>query len=213
MRHESERVPRKNYRPLAGRPLYCHILETLHSCPEVEQIVVDTDSPQILEGVRLEFPEVVLLERPDHLRDGQLPINEVLMHDVGQVEALFYLQTHSTNPLLRAETISRAIARFFEVYPGHDSLFSVTRMHERLWDAQARPINHDPTALLRTQDLPPTYMENSCLYLFALEGFLQRRNRIGAQPILFEIEGEEALDIDEEIDFVLADCLLSSRQE
>lgn len=211
MRHHSERVPGKNYRQLAGRPLYSHILAALHACPEVEQIVVNTDSPVIRQGVEEEFPAVVLLDRPDHLRDDRVAMNEVLLHDVEQVEASFYLQTHSTNPLLRAETISRAIMQFIEAYPRHDSLFSVTRLRQRLWDAQAQPVNHDPTVLLRTQDLEPLYVENSCLYMFEREGFLQRRNRIGEHPILFEIEEEEAWDIDEEIDFTLAEYLLSSR--
>ena len=211
MRHESQRVPGKNSRLLAGRPLYSHILQTLRSCPEVEQIVVDTDSPAIREGIRQVFPEVVLLERPDHLRDGQVPMNEVLLHDIRLVEAPFYLQTHSTNPLLRAETVARAVRWFFEAYPGHDSLFSVTRLQQRLWDAQAQPINHDQTVLLRTQDLAPMYVENSCLYLFERNHFLRRRNRIGDTPMLFEIEGVEAWDIDEEIDFTVAEFLLGRR--
>jgi CMP-N-acetylneuraminic acid synthetase len=211
MRHESQRVPGKNYRILAGRPLYFYVLETLQSCPEVEQIVVDTDSPQIHKGVKENFPEVVLLERPDHLRDGNVPMNEVLLHDAGLVEAAFYLQTHSTNPLLRADTVRRAISRFFEAYPRHDSLFSVTRLQQRLWDARVQPVNHDPTVLIRTQDLPPMYVENSCLYLFEREGFLERRNRIGRTPMLFEIAAEEAWDIDNEIDFRLAECLLGER--
>jgi CMP-N-acetylneuraminic acid synthetase len=44
MRHHSQRVPGKNYRPLAGKPLYRHILETLLAVPEIDEIVVDTDS-------------------------------------------------------------------------------------------------------------------------------------------------------------------------
>jgi CMP-N-acetylneuraminic acid synthetase len=210
MRHESERVPGKNYRELAGRPLYSHILVALSSCPEIERIVVDTDSPTVRDGVRAEFPGVLLLERPEHLRDGQVPMNDVLLHDAGQVEAPYYLQTHSTNPLLRAETISRAIALYFEAYPRHDSLFSVTRLQQRLWDADVRPVNHDPRLLIRTQDLPPVYLENSCLYLFERERFLVSGNRIGQSPMLFEIGAEEALDIDDEVDFRLAECLLAN---
>jgi hypothetical protein len=61
MRHHSERVPGKNYRPLGGRPLYEHILTTLGACPEIEQIVVDTDSPVIREGVSRDFPRVRLV--------------------------------------------------------------------------------------------------------------------------------------------------------
>ena len=210
MRHHSERVPGKNYRPLAGRPLYSHILAALNSCPELNNIVVDTDSPLIWEGVRQEFPEVVLLDRPDHLRDGQIAMNEVLLSDVAKIQAGFYLQTHSTNPLLRPETISRAISRFFDSYPENDSLFSVTRLQQRLWDEHSQAVNHDPAVLLRTQDLPPLFAENSCLYIFERERFLRRRNRIGEKPLMFEIDPLEAWDIDEEHDFAIAESLLTN---
>ncbi len=210
MRHHSERIPGKNYRPLAGRPLYAYILETLLAVPEVTLVVVDTDSPVIMEGVARAFPQVRLLERPPHLRDGHIPMNEVLWHDVHQVEARVYLQTHSTNPLLRPETVSRAIRTFWQVFPEYDSLFSVTRWQTRLWDAQGRPLNHDPEVLLRTQDLPPVYEENSCLYIFEREVFLKRRNRLGFRPYLFEIPALEAVDIDEPADWRIAECLLST---
>jgi len=150
MRHRSERIPGKNYRPLLGKPLYAYILETLLTVPEIAQVVVDTDSPVIMEGLRKDFPQVRVIPRPEHLRDGHIPMNEVLWHDVHQVVAEVYLQTHSTNPLLRAETISRAIRTFYQVYPEYDSLFSVTRWQTRLWDAEGRPLNHDPDVLLRT---------------------------------------------------------------
>ncbi len=135
-------------------------------------------------------------------------MNDVLVHDVRQVPAKFYLQTHSTNPFLRSETISKAIATFLEAYPQNDSLFSVTRFQSRLWNQEANPVNHDPEVLLRTQDLPALYEENSCLYIFEQESFLARANRVGKMPILFEIEAPEALDIDEELDFALAECLM-----
>ncbi|HEY57836.1 MAG TPA: acylneuraminate cytidylyltransferase family protein [Anaerolineae bacterium] len=211
MRHHSERVPGKNYRPLAGKPLFHWILETLLAVPTIAEVVVDTDSPLITQGVREYFPRVRVLERPEHLRDGHIPMNEVLLHDVRQVPGDFYLQTHSTNPLLRAETVERAIRTFLAHYPAYDSLFSVTRIQTRLWDQLARPINHNPAILLRTQDLPPVYEENSCLYIFSRDLLERRRNRIGERPYLFEIPAEEALDIDEEIDFLMADFLARRR--
>lgn len=208
MRHLSERVPGKNYRLLAGRPLYAHILETLCRCSEIAEVAVDTDSPVIWEGVEREFPGVRLIPRPEHLRGGEVSTNEIILHDIGVVRAPFYLQTHSTNPLLRPQTVSSAIARFLESYPGNDSLFSVTRLQRRLWDAQGRPVNHDPAVLLRTQDLPPLYEENSCLYIFAREVFLARRNRLGARPQMFEMDAIESWDIDDERDFEIAEALM-----
>lgn len=214
MRHRSERIPGKNYRLFDGLPLFYHIVGQLIKCPMIDDIVIDTDSTTIQDAVRQNFPSVHLLERPDHLREGTTPINDVLLHDVHHINADFYLQTHSTNPLLRAETISKAIEFFLDVYPSFDSLFSVTRVQTRLWDSMARAINHNPAILLRTQDLPPIFEENSCIYIFTKEILETNHNRVGSRPYLYEIDPIEAWDIDEELDFDLAEFVyLRSKQK
>jgi len=211
MRHTSLRVPGKNYRPLAGKPLFHHITATLLACPEISQVVVDTDSPVIMDSMRRFFPQVVLLERPEALRADTIPMNEILLYDTDRFPADLYLQTHSTNPLLRSGTVSRAIHVLADQYPAYDSLFSVTRLQRRLWDPLGRPINHNPAILLRTQDLPPVYEENSCIYLFTRQTLETRRNRLGERPYLFEMDAAEALDIDDELDFTIVDMVLKSR--
>jgi CMP-N-acetylneuraminic acid synthetase len=212
MRHHSQRVPGKNFRLLAGKPLFHYILESLIACPEIAQIVVDTDSPEIMAGIRRDFPQVLVLERPERLRADEIPMNEILMYDTSQVKADLYLQTHSTNPMLRRETMSRAIQSLREVFPYHDSLFGVTRLQTRLWDQNGHAVNHDPAVLLQTQDLPPIYEENSCLYLFTREKLLARHNRMGENPLMFEISRDEAWDIDEELDFLITGMLMQHRK-
>ena len=211
MRHSSERVPGKNYRPIAGRPLYHHVIATLLACPAIGDVLIDTDSPLILAEAAQAFPTVRLVERPEALRGGEVPMNSVLIHDVAQIEADFYLQTHSTNPLLQTSTISRAIDAFLASWPERDSLFGVTPLQTRLWWGDGRAVNHDPNVLLRTQDLPPIYEENSNLYIFTRENLERRQNRIGERPLLFEIDRAEAWDIDEELDFTIARLLLEER--
>lgn len=208
MRHSSERVPGKNYRPFGdGKPLFHHMVDVMLACPLVEKIVIDTDSPDIKQQCAEKYPQVIVLDRPEHLRDGATPMNDVLLRDIQEVPSRFYMQTHSTNPLLRPETLGKAVERFFENYPVYDSLFSVTRQQTRYWDPLGRAINHNPNILLRTQDLPPVYEENSCIYIFEGETLIQKHNRIGNRPFLFEIEPVEAQDIDEEIDFQIADLI------
>ncbi|GAB4502655.1 MAG: acylneuraminate cytidylyltransferase family protein [Anaerolineales bacterium] len=209
MRHHSQRVPGKNYRPLAGKPLYQHIIETLLAVPEITTILVDTDSEPVMSGLAQNFPQVKVLRRPEHLRAPQIPMNEILAYDTAQVAADFYLQTHSTNPLLKAETLSAAIQSFLAQFPAYDSMFSVTRLQTRLWDSLTRPINHNPAILLQTQDLPPVYEENSCFYLFTRSTLMARRNRLGERPLMMEIPLLEAVDIDEEDDFIIAELLKS----
>lgn len=208
MRHHSQRVPGKNYRPLAGKPLFHHVIETLLAVPEIEEIVVDTDSEPIMEGLQRFFPTVKLIRRPGHLLADDIPMNEILLHDTSQVQADFFLQTHSTNPLLKAGTVSRAIQAILSDYPEHDSLFSVTRMQTRLYFQDGKAINHNPRELIQTQDLPPVYEENSCLYIFTRDNLLKHHHRIGDRPMMFAIGAEEAWDIDEELDFAICDFLL-----
>ncbi len=213
MRHNSERVPGKNYRLMAGKPMYAHIIEALLGCPEISQVVVDTDSPTIMEGLRANYKAVKVIERPEDLRDGMIPMNTILKHDTSQVHADYYLQTHSTNPLLKTVTISRAIQSFLNQRGQHDSLFSVTRWQTRLYWQNGEAVNHNPNELLRTQDLPAIYEENSCIYIFTREKLLARDHRLGETPLMFEIEGNEAWDVDEELDFTIADLLLQARRK
>ena len=212
MRHSSERVPGKNYRDFAGVPLYHRIVNSLLACSLITEVVIDTDSPAIQEDATKHFSQVKLLERPEHLRAGTTPMNDVLLNTVNQIEADYYLQTHSTNPILRAETINNAVEQFLDNYPMYDSLFGVTRLQTRLWDSLARAVNHNQAILLRTQDLPPIYEENSCIYIFTKEILAEMHNRIGKRPLMFEIDRLEAVDIDEELDFRMAEFLYQQRE-
>ena len=207
MKGHSERVPNKNLRTFNGRPL-CHwVLTTLRAVPEVDEVVVNTDSEEIAAEARRLGATVV--ERPERLRGDRVEMNDVIRHDVRRTEADRYLQTHCTNPLLRSETVSEAVATFEE--RDCDSLFSVTPLWTRLWDAGGEPINHRRDELKRTQDLPPVYEENSNLYLFTEASLERRENRIGDAPEMFPMDPSEAMDIDEMIDFRVAEMLHRDR--
>ncbi|TAK42943.1 MAG: acylneuraminate cytidylyltransferase family protein [Saprospiraceae bacterium] len=211
MRHNSERIPGKNYRDFDGKPLYHYVIESLLACKAITQVVIDTDSPVILEDAAANFPDVTLMKRPVNLRAGEIPMNDVLLNTINQLDAEFFLQTHSTNPLLSAASVHKAVDIFLKIFPVYDSLFTVTRLQTRLWDELGRALNHNPNILLRTQDLPPIYEENSCLYIFTKEILTRRHNRIGDRPYLLEIPKEEAQDIDVELDFKIAEFLYKAR--
>jgi CMP-N-acetylneuraminic acid synthetase len=212
MRHHSQRVPRKNFRLIAGKPLFHFVIENLQQVPEISQIMVDTDSPDIMDGLTRYFPEVKIIERPVELQADDLSMNDILLYDVTNTKEELFLQTHSTNPLVRPSTFTRAIQVFHNNRDKFDSLFAVTRIQVRLWDSNGKPINHDPSVLLQTQDLPPVYEENSCFYIFSKEILTTRHNRLGEKPMMFEVNRDEAWDIDEEIDFRIVELLLENRK-
>lgn len=207
MKAHSERVPNKNIRQFNGKPLYHWILSTLLRCPSIDLVYIDTDSDFILKDAKDNFDNVQVAERPKKLRGDFVSMNDILMHDVKNVDADIYLQTHATNPLLRVETIEKAIDTFRGVANEYDSLFSVTSLRIRLWDKNVNPINHERGELRRTQDLNPVFAEDSCIYIFTKKSLLENKNRIGKNPVMFEIPREEAWDIDEMIDFEIAEFL------
>lgn len=205
MKAHSERVPRKNVRKFNGKPLFHWILNTLDAADSIDQIIVNTDSSRIANEAP-ELFDVHIIDRPEDLRGDHVSMNKILLYDVTQTESDLFLQTHCTNPLLRPETIDQAVEAFVKD-DNHDSLFSVTALQTRLWDGDAVPINHERDELLPTQELPPVYEENSNLYIFTQASLEQRENRIGDNPMMFEMNAEEAIDIDEMIDFKIAEFL------
>lgn len=211
MKHTSTRVPGKNYRVFGDKLLFEHILLTLLSCEKIDLVVIDTDSDTVVEKLAREYPQVMVLQRPEHLRPGDTPMNDVLLNTISQVPSRFYLQTHSTNPLLTKESIDMAIDKFESKFPVYDSLFSVTRLQTRLWNELSMPMNHNPDILLPTQDLPPVYEENSCIYLFTEEILRVKHNRIGNRPMMYEIETIEAQDIDTEQEYLIAEAIYANR--
>ncbi len=207
IKQHSERVPGKNFRDFCGRPLYHHIIGTLDITYAVDEIVIDTDSPEVMHDGPGLSPKVRVIERPAELRGDEVSTNRIFAHDLLQTEADIYVQTHATNPLLKAETIARALRLFIEKEEEYDSLFSVTVYHNRFYDAEGRAVNHDPDNLIRTQDLAPMYEENSCLYVFTKHSFAKTKRRIGERPWLMPIPPLEAVDIDDQFTFRLAELM------
>ncbi|MBL7897111.1 MAG: acylneuraminate cytidylyltransferase family protein [Crocinitomicaceae bacterium] len=208
MKGHSERVPAKNLRLFNGKPLFYHVLETLDKSEHINKIIVNTDSDEIASKALSVSDKVIVHDRPEAIRGDMVSMNEIINHDVLLSGDQYFLQTHSTNPLLTVKTINKAIAKFKEEIDVIDSLFSVTRLQTRLYWKDGKPVNHNPMELLRTQDLPPVYEENSNFYIFTRDSFIHSgKKRIGLKPLMFEVDKLEAVDIDEPADFILAEAL------
>lgn len=206
MKAHSERVKNKNIRLFCGKPLYHQIASILEASEFIDLIIINTDSKFIAEDAKNNFSKVKIIDRPANLQGDFVSMNEIIAHDIKEVPGEHFLQTHSTNPLLSLATLNRAIRDYFENLKVYDSLFSVTKLLTRLYWPSGEPVNHNPTELIRTQDLPFVYEENSSIYIFSKNSFIQAgSNRIGLKPRMFETNKIEAIDIDTEEDFLIAE--------
>ena len=135
-------------------------------------------------------------------------MNKIIEYDLNNSNFDIYVQTHSTSPLLSVKSIDTAIEKMINRSNEFDSIFSVTKIQTRFYDKEGVPYNHNPKELLRTQDLEPLYEENSGFYIFTKNSFICAGNkRIGLNPLMFEINKIEAVDIDENSDFIIAETL------
>ena len=202
----SQRVPDKNFRPLAGRPLFRWIVDALLATPAVARVVIDTDCAQRLRAVGLpDDDRLALLDRHPSLLGDHVTANRLIEGSLPHLGTGAILMTHATSPFLQPETLGRAIARFQA--SNADSLFGVTRHQARFWRSDGRAVNHDPADLVPTQQLEPWFEENSSLYLFTAASFRATGARIGRAPELFETPALESIDIDTEDDWVLAEAV------
>lgn len=206
MKGHSERVPNKNMKLFNGIPLFHHVLTTLQNCNLIDEVIINTDSNIISESAK-KFSKVKIHNRPNEICGDFVSMNDIIAFDLNHSDGDIYLQTHSTNPLLKTTTIHQAIEKF-KNQQEFDSLFSVTKLQTRLYWKDVRPINHNPDELIRTQDLPPVFEENSNFFIFTKSSFKNAANkRIGKKPMMYEMDKLESVDIDEPHDFILAETI------
>lgn len=214
MKAHSARVSSKNFRMIAGKPLFRWVLDTLAAIHAIDKIVINTDAREILAENGLNNDDydgkIMIRDRKPEICGDFVSMNLVLNDDIENVASDYYFMTHTTNPLLSVESIEAMIERFIAAQSGEgaDSLFTVNRLQTRFYAPDGSAINHDPDNLLRTQDLPPYLEENSVGYVFTKESFAKTGARIGQRPVMFETKRLESVDIDEPADWFMAESLL-----
>lgn len=214
MKAHSARVKSKNFRQIAGKPLFRWILDSMLAVDAIDLIVINTDAREILSENGLSDGDgdgrILIRDRKTEICGDFVSMNLVLADDIQNVASDHYFMTHTTNPLLTASTIESMLAAYLAAQKAGtaDSLFAVNSLQTRFYTGGGEPINHDPENLIRTQDLDPYLEENSVGYFFNRESFDSTKARIGNMPLLYTTPRLESVDIDEPSDWFVAESLL-----
>ena len=212
MKANSERVKGKNFKDLAGKPLFKWILDSLLAVKEIDLIVINTDARHILtENGLVESERVLIRDRKPEICGDMVSMNLILADDIAAVPSEQYIMTHTTNPLISPSTIRNGLIELRN-NPEKDSLFTVNKIQTRFYREDCSAVNHDPDNLIRTQDLEPWYEENSCLFYFTADSFAKTNARIGETPLMMETPPLESLDIDEPHDWEMVAALAAYNQ-
>lgn len=212
----SKGVPKKNIRPLAGKPLIAWTIEAALRASVVDRVIVSTDSEEIADVARKHGAEAIM--RPRELAEDWSPSEDALIHTlqvvggVDRLEAVIFLQ--ATSPLRKHNHIDEAVTLFRDSQA--DSLLSVNPSHIFLWEERQRlgfPILFDYGHRPMRQAMTNQFRENGAIYVFKPEVLLKGRNRLGGKIVLYKMPEQASLDIDTETDMIVAEIMLKRRME
>lgn len=205
----SVRVKNKNIRPFAGSTLLEIKIQQMMRIPELDGVVVNSNSDEMLGMAARLGAETV--KRDEFFATSEISVNEFYANIAEHFNADTVLLTYCTSPLVRDETYSAAIKVYNNLSDRYDSLLSVSPLKEFLW-IDGKAANYDLHHKPRSQDLPDNYVIlNSAIHILPRDMMIQRKDCAGENPYLFPLSAEEDADIDNEIDFDFAEFMYKKR--
>lgn len=209
IKSRSTRVPGKNFRNLNGVPLYEHIITNAIMSKAFDKIYVDTDSKEIKEFAAHRNCDVI--HRPQYMTKDNVNGNDLLVYDSNVVEEGKYLfQLFATAPFLKPDTIKNCVNFLkdnLNIYKNlYDSVFTATEESGWFWFMDT-PVNYNPSVLPRSQDAKHLIKESTGLYGITRDSLNKNKCRIGSRPYPYLINSLEAIDLDTEEDFKLAEIM------
>jgi N-acylneuraminate cytidylyltransferase len=205
----SKRLPRKNVRRFAGKPLLVHSIEVAQKVPAIRRIIVTTDDGETADIARDAGAEVVI--RPAELSTDHSTTASAIRHALvtafaagGMPRGVVTLQPNC--PLRSAALVASAIERFER--EAADSVVSVTCNHRKLGAIEGGSFVPRYRTGMRSQDMAPEYFENGVVYVSSTERVVENEDLFGTRIIPIVTDPLYALgDIDTELDFRVAEFL------
>ncbi|OGJ60207.1 hypothetical protein A2635_05565 [Candidatus Peribacteria bacterium RIFCSPHIGHO2_01_FULL_51_9] len=198
----SKRIPGKNLKDLAGKPMIAYIIETAKSAQGIARVIVSTESEEIANVARTYGAEVPF-KRPKELTEDGVTSQEVLLHAIKELESQNYqpdyiLLLYPTSPLLRKERIEQAIALALE--NDADSVISGSYDNGHYWVAQREHwVRLFPKVLVNSQEAEPLFKENGAIYL--TKTAILRRQIVADHADVLIMGEDESIDVDYPEDF------------
>ena len=202
VRSGSVRVKNKNIRPFAGSTLLEVKLAQLKRIPEIDGIIVNSNDDEMLKIAADMGCETV--KRDEYYASNSVSMSDVYRNMAENCDCDVIAYINVTNPLLKDETISKAINMYMDNIDKYDSLNSAHLIKEFMFKDNL-PINYDLRHQPRSQDLPDIYALNFAISILSREKMIECKNVVGYKPYIYGIDEVEATDIDNPIDFEFAE--------
>lgn len=215
----SKGLPGKNIRELCGKPLIAHTIEAALHAEGIDRVIVTTDSQEIADTAKRYGAEVPFL-RPAELAGDTSSAVDVYLHAVDYLEAHGeapiekFMVLLPTAPLRSAKHIEAALREFGEKKA--DTLISmkeaetpISWYYERMPDGSVRNLGFDTEkAVANRQSNATYYIPNGAIYILDKKLLREKRTYYSENTVAYLMSAEESVDIDNRIDFMLAEVLM-----
>lgn len=217
VRAGSRRLANKNIRPFGDTNLFVHKLRQLRQVKGLDQILVSSDSEEMLDMARQEsrlagIPIDTHQRAPEYCDEQTKTFNEVVEHIVSQAKGDVIMWAPCVCPLCGSDRLEQALKDYVvQVQHGpFDSVISAKPFKEYLFGTQG-PMNWDPAHHVPSQFLPDWKVIVNGFYIASKENMLSWSFVYGPNPYLYLLSKAEAVDIDDEADYLLAKVLFERK--
>lgn len=210
VRGGSKSIPQKNIKLFCGKPLVCWNIEALENCPEVDEVIVATDSDDIWNTVEKQnYMKTTLYRRSAENACDTASTESVMLeyiHNAQLAENNIFMLVQATSPL--TETIHFTEALQMYAKGEYDSIITCVRNFRFFWNEDGTSMNYDYMNRPRRQNFSGMLMENGAFYINTVKNILSNGNRLGGKIGIYEMPEYTATEIDEPDDWIILENLM-----
>ena len=203
VRGGSKRVPQKNVRPFCGSSMLELKVQQALRLESVNNVVVTSDDDEMLEMA--DKLGATAMKRDPYYASDTVPMGDVYIHLASILDCKDILWTPVTSPLVQDKTVQDCID-IYQHLTEYDSVVTTNIIKEYMW-LDNKAINYDPKNHPRSQDLPEIYALNFAVNILPRELMIKNKNILGDDFYAYMLDEVEALDVDTEYEFMLAEIL------
>ena len=211
VRGGSKSIPLKNIKPLCGKPLVCWNIDALETCPQVDEVIVATDSDEIWKTVESrDYQKTKLYRRSAENACDTASTESVMLEYIKYAnlpKSDIFMLVQATSPLTESVHFSEALQKY--ATGEYDSMLTCVRNYRFFWNEDGSSMNYDYMNRPRRQNFSGMLMENGAFYINTVERILANGNRLGGKIGIYEMPEYTATEIDELDDWMILEKLMS----
>ena len=210
LRGGSKSIPLKNIKIFCGKPLVFWVLKELSASKKIDQIIVATDSKEILRTIKsFNFTNLAIYERLPQNANDNSSTESVMLEYINQSDIepnTNFILVQATSPFTKSYDFDNAIEMLEK--EGFDSIISCSTFKRFIWNENGTPINYDHINRPRRQDFEGSLIENGAFYINKVRNILESKNRLSGNIGIYKMPEFTSLEIDEPVDWIIAEKLM-----